>query len=268
MSGRPLVRVKEKNYFFRLSKYQEVVRQDIEDHPNFIQPDARRNEVLGRIRDGLNDVASSRSTEPWGVSMPGDEDHSVYVWIDALFNYITALGFGNKADMNFEERGAYWPASYHVIGKEILWFHSVVWPAVLMALDLKLPRCIYAHSFWISEGRKMSKSLGNFYTVKDLLGGDKREKMWRGESIRLMMLSTHYRQPLDFTRSGIHKAKRKLDRWYRLLGDVDFGKIDSSKEVLGALCDDINTPRAVAIMDALCNRIAVGTDRVLEARNE
>ena len=114
----------------------------------------------------------------------------------------------------------------------------------------------------------MSKSLGNFYTVKDLLSGDKRERMWRAESIRLMMLSTHYRQPLDFTRSGIDKAKRKLDRWYRLLGDVDFEKIDSSTEILKALCDDINTPRAVAIMDALCSRISAGTGRVLEARNE
>ena len=119
-----------------------------------------------------------------------------------------------------------------------------------------------------SEGRKMSKSLGNFYTVKDLLGGDKRKKMWRGEAIRLMVLSTHYRQPLDFTKSGIDKAKRKLDRWYRLLGEVDFEEINSTSEVLKALCDDINTPRAIAIMDALCNRISVGTDRVLEARRE
>ena len=144
--------------------------------------------------------------------------------------------------------------------------------------EIAQSRCAHSESlfarWWLhngylrSEGRKMSKSLGNFYTVKDLLGGDKREKMWRGESIRLMMLSTHYRQPLDFTKSGIDKAKRKLDRWYRILGDVDFGEIDSSSEVLEALCDDINTPRAVAIMDALCNRISVGADRVLEARSE
>ena len=144
--------------------------------------------------------------------------------------------------------------------------------------EIAQSRCAYSESlfarWWLhngylrSEGRKMSKSLGNFYTVKDLLGRDKREKMWRGESIRLMMLSTHYRQPLDFTKSGIDKAKKKLDRWYRLIGEADFGEVDSSTEVLKALCDDINTPRAVAIMDALCNRISVGTDRVLEARSE
>ena len=144
--------------------------------------------------------------------------------------------------------------------------------------EIAQSRCAHSDSsfarWWLhngylrSEGRKMSKSLGNFYTVKDLLGGDKREKMWRGEAIRLMVLSTHYRQPLDFTKSGIDKAKRKLDRWYRLLGEVDFEEINSTSEVLKALCDDINTPRAIAIMDALCNRISVGTDRVLEARRE
>ncbi len=162
VSGRPLVRVKEKNYFFRLSKYQEVVRQHIEDHPNFIQPDARRNEVLGRIRDGLNDVAISRSTEPWGVSMPGDEDHSVYVWIDALFNYVTAPASRDRNEL--------WPADVHLIGKEILWFHAVIWPAVLLALGRPLYHQLYAHSFWISEGQKMSKTLGNFVDLEKLNG--------------------------------------------------------------------------------------------------
>ena len=119
-----------------------------------------------------------------------------------------------------------------------------------------------------SEGKKMSKSLGNFYTVKELLGAGEREKMWRGESIRLMMLSTHYRQPLDFTKSGVDNAKKKLDRWYRALGDVDFEDDLSTPGVVEALCDDLNTPRAVAIMDALCGSVSVGRDGMLDAKRD
>ena len=119
-----------------------------------------------------------------------------------------------------------------------------------------------------SEGKKMSKSLGNFYTVKELLGAGEREKMWRGESIRLMMLSTHYRQPLDFTKSGVDNAKKKLDRWYRALGDVDFEDGLSTPGNLEALCDDLNTPRAVAILDVLCGRISVGRDGALDAKRD
>ena len=119
-----------------------------------------------------------------------------------------------------------------------------------------------------SEGKKMSKSLGNFYTVKELLGAGEREKMWRGESIRLMMLSTHYRQPLDFTKSGVDNAKKKLDRWYRALGDVDFEDGLSATGIVESLCDDLNTPRAVAIMDALCGSISVGRDGVLDAKRD
>ncbi|MEQ9455147.1 MAG: methionine--tRNA ligase [Phycisphaeraceae bacterium] len=154
ISGRPLTKVKEKNYFFRLSKYQDRILEHINANPHFIQPDARRNEVLGRIRDGLNDIAVSRSTEPWGVPMPGDAEHSIYVWIDALLNYLTAV--------ESENRDEFWPANLHLIGKEILWFHAVIWPAMLMALDKSLYHQLYAHSFWIAEGRKMSKTLGNF----------------------------------------------------------------------------------------------------------
>ena len=119
-----------------------------------------------------------------------------------------------------------------------------------------------------SEGKKMSKSLGNFYTVKELLGAGEREKMWRGESIRLMMLSTHYRQPLDFTKSGVDNAKKKLDRWYRALGDVDFEDGLSTTGIVEALCDDLNTPRAVAIMDALCGSVSVGRDGMLDAKRD
>ncbi len=166
ISGKPLVRATEKNYYFRLSAYQERLEELFSDHPTFVRPEGRRNEVLGRLREGLQDVPISRTNFSWGIPMPGDEEHVIYVWIDALFNYITALGLGDKESATYAERHHYWPASYHILGKEILWFHAVIWPAVLMALELPLPRCVYAHSFWISEGRKMSKSLGNFIDLE------------------------------------------------------------------------------------------------------
>lgn len=163
ISGRPLVRATEENYYFRLSRYADFLQKHFADHPDFVRPEGRRNEVLGRLAAGLQDVPITRTNFRWGIPMPGDapgdERHVIYVWIDALFNYITALELGTPGAL---ERAKYWPASFHVIGKEILWFHAVIWPALLKALGLPLPRCVYAHSFWISEGQKMSKSLGNF----------------------------------------------------------------------------------------------------------
>tara|TARA_B100000959_G_scaffold284474_1_gene356220 strand:- start:892 stop:2460 length:1569 start_codon:yes stop_codon:yes gene_type:complete len=168
ISGKPLVRATEKNYYFKLSAYQETLEKLFETYPDFVLPNSRKNEVLGRLREGLQDVPISRTNFSWGIPMPNDSEHVIYVWIDALFNYITALGLGDPSSTQFAERSKYWPASYHIIGKEILWFHSVIWPAVLIALDLPLPHCVYAHSFWISEGRKMSKSLGNFIDLETI----------------------------------------------------------------------------------------------------
>ncbi|MEE2912729.1 MAG: methionine--tRNA ligase [Planctomycetota bacterium] len=166
ISGKPLVRASEKNYYFKLSAYQEKIEDLFKAQPSFVMPESRRNEVLGRLKEGLQDVPISRTNFTWGIPMPDDPNHVIYVWIDALFNYITALGLGNQESDRFKARGHYWPATYHVVGKEILWFHAVIWPAILMALNLKLPACIYAHSFWISGGKKMSKSLGNFVDLQ------------------------------------------------------------------------------------------------------
>jgi methionyl-tRNA synthetase len=168
VSGRPLVRASEDNFYFRLSAFQKPLEEFFASNPEFVRPESRRNEVLGRLREGLQDVPISRTNFTWGVPMPGDPRHVVYVWIDALMNYITALGLGEPQSDTFAARSRFWPATYHVIGKEILWFHAVIWPAVLMALKLDLPRCIYAHSFWISEGQKMSKSLGNFIDLETI----------------------------------------------------------------------------------------------------
>ncbi|MAE62369.1 MAG: methionine--tRNA ligase [Planctomycetaceae bacterium] len=159
VNGKALVRRAENNYFFRLSKYQDALQQHIEANPNFVEPDARRNEVLGRIREGLADVPISRTgAEGWGIAMPNDPDHTIYVWIDALFNYLTTV--------DTDERIQYWPADVQLVAKDILWFHAVIWPCMLMALGRPLPGRVYAHSYWISEGQKMSKSLGNFIDLE------------------------------------------------------------------------------------------------------
>jgi methionyl-tRNA synthetase len=174
VSGRPLQRASEQNYYFRLSAFRERLQRHFDAHPDFVQPSGRFNEVLGRLRDGLQDVPITRTNFSWGIPFPGDEKHVIYVWIDALFNYVTALGYGDpKGEFTGDlhaRRGHYWPAAYHVIGKEILWFHAVVWPALLMALGLPLPRRVHAHSFWISGGQKMSKMLGNFVDLATIEG--------------------------------------------------------------------------------------------------
>ncbi len=163
ISGKDMVRSSEENYYFRLSKFQKELEALHADNPDFLTPSARRNEMIGRLNEGLNDVPISRTNFKWGIPMPDDEKHVIYVWIDALMNYITAIGLGDGKDsVVYADRSKYWPASMHIMAKEISWFHSVIWPALLMALDLPLPQRVHAHAFWIREGRKMSKSLGNF----------------------------------------------------------------------------------------------------------
>ncbi|MCX7886972.1 MAG: methionine--tRNA ligase [Verrucomicrobiae bacterium] len=161
ISGKPLLRKKEINYFFRLSQYAQPLLKLLEDNPGFVQPDVRRNEVINRIREGLNDVPISRTgAGNWGIKVPGDPQHTIYVWIDALFNYLSTV--------DTPDRIHYWPADVHLIAKDILWFHAVIWPAMLIALHRPLPKQIYAHAFWISEGQKMSKSLGNFIDLEKI----------------------------------------------------------------------------------------------------
>ena len=156
--GRPTEKLKEASYFFRMSKYQAQLLAHIEANPDFIQPKSRRNEILSFIRDGLRDLSISRTSFSWGIPVPGDERHVIYVWFDALTNYISALGFPAEESGNF---AAYWPCDVHVIGKDILRFHTVYWPTFLMAAGLPLPKKVFAHGWWTVEGQKMSKSLAN-----------------------------------------------------------------------------------------------------------
>jgi methionyl-tRNA synthetase len=151
----------EDNYFFRLSRYQEPLLRAVEDpsDPNHfgISPPTRRNEVIGKLRSGLSDISISRASLAWGIPLPFDPAQTTYVWIDALLNYITAIGYHDD-QATFER---YWPADLHLMAKDILWFHAIIWPALLMAVGLRPPRRVYAHGFFTVEGQKMSKSLGN-----------------------------------------------------------------------------------------------------------
>jgi methionyl-tRNA synthetase len=156
-SGAPVQWVREPSYFFRLSDWQERLLAFYEDHPDFIGPPARRNEVVSFVRQGLKDLSISRTSFSWGVPVPGDPAHVMYVWWDALVNYITALGYPDTTD----PRWRFWPADLHLVGKEIVRFHAVFWPAFLMAAGLDLPRRVYSHGWWTVDGEKMSKSVGN-----------------------------------------------------------------------------------------------------------
>ncbi len=156
--GRPTDKLKEESYFFRMSKYQEALLQHIEQNPDFIQPRTRRNEILNFVREGLRDLSISRTSFSWGIPVPGDEQHVLYVWFDALTNYITALGYPDDREQHFEK---FWPANVHIIGKDILRFHTVYWPTFLLAAGIPLPEKVFAHGWWTVEGQKMSKSLQN-----------------------------------------------------------------------------------------------------------
>ena len=154
--GRDTQLLKEKTYFFKLSKYQDRLLKHIEANPDFIQPVSRKNEIVQFIKQGLKDLSITRTAFPWGVSLKEDEKHVVYVWFDALINYISALGWPN--DEKFKK---FWPADVHIMGKEIVRFHAVIWPCMLMALGIDLPKKVFGHGWWTVEGKKMSKSKGN-----------------------------------------------------------------------------------------------------------
>lgn len=170
--GRITETVSEENYFFKLSAFERKLLEYYEQHPDFIRPEARRNEVVAFVQGGLRDLSISRTSFNWGIPVLGDEKHVIYVWMDALANYITALGYGSENCANFNK---YWPADVHLIGKEISRFHCVYWPAFLMAAELPLPKSVVAHGWLLFEQSKMSKSRGNIVraeTVLDVLGAD------------------------------------------------------------------------------------------------
>ena len=173
--GRITETVVEENYFFKLSAFERVLLEYYEAHPEFIQPEARRNEVISFVRSGLKDLSVSRTSFSWGIPVPGDEKHVIYVWMDALANYATAVGYGSDDPERKAAFAKYWPANVHLIGKEISRFHCVYWPAFLMAAGLPVPKSVIANGWLLFDKMKMSKSIGNIVraeTVLEVLGAD------------------------------------------------------------------------------------------------
>lgn len=159
---RPLEKLKEKSYFFKLSKYEKFLLKHYKDNPDFILPKKRANEVINRVREGLKDLSISRTSFDWGIPFPFDKKHVAFVWVDALFNYYSATQTEKKLNK-------FWPADLHLIGKDILWFHTVYWPALLKAVDLPLPKTIFAHGWWTVNSKKMGKSAGNAVKIDQLV---------------------------------------------------------------------------------------------------
>lgn len=155
--GRETAKLKESSYFFKMSKYQDAILEHIDNHPDFIRPESRRNEIISFIKEGLRDLSISRINFSWGIPMEENSKHVIYVWVDALTNYLSALGY---FDENSEKK-KYWPADFHLVGKDILRFHTVYWPAMLISAGIELPKSVFAHGWWTVDGQKMSKSMGN-----------------------------------------------------------------------------------------------------------
>ena len=156
----------EESYFFKLSKWQQPLLEFYEKNPNFIAPESRKNEVINFVKAGLKDLSVSRKSFSWGIKVPGDKNHIIYVWLDALTNYISALEYPNRESESFKK---FWPASIHLIGKDILRFHAVYWPAFLLAAKIELPKKVYGHGWILSDDQKMSKSRGNILDPLEII---------------------------------------------------------------------------------------------------
>ena len=234
INKRPLERREEQTYFFKLTKYLPRLIEHIEQHPEFIQPAARRNKILQDLKGDIGDLSISRPSLAWGVPVPGDEQHVLYVWVDALSNYITALGY-ESADASRLDK--FWPASVHLIGKEILWFHTVYWPCMLMSLDLPLPQTVYAHGWWTSEGEKMGKAMGNFVGLDEL----RRVTDYYGlDALRYYLLrAAPFGSDLDWQADELHRAFLELanvlgnglNRVLKMTGKYRDGVLPSKGEV-------------------------------------
>ena len=193
---------KEPSYFFKLSAFEDKLLNHYENNPDFVGPPTRKNEVLGFIKGGLRDLSISRTSFKWGVPVPGDDDHVMYVWIDALANYISAIGYPHNEE-NFHK---FWPANLHIVGKDILRFHAVYWPAFLMAADLPLPQRIFAHGWWTKDGEKISKSLGNVIDPLELV-----EKYGLDQTRFFLMAEVNFGSDGDFSPEKlVRKANTNL----------------------------------------------------------
>jgi methionyl-tRNA synthetase len=250
-SGAPVEWVEEPSYFFRLSAFQDRLLDYYTGHPDFVAPVSRFNEVKSFVKGGLMDLSVSRTSFNWGVPVPGDEKHVMYVWLDALTNYMTATGYGED-----EGNNAYWPADLHMVGKDILRFHAIYWPAFLMAAELPLPKRVFAHGWWTNEGQKISKSLGNVIdplSISDTYGLDQ---------MRYFLLrEVPFGNDGDFSHSAIVN---------RMNGDLanDLGNL--SQRVLSMIvknCDGI-MPKKPAQLTAEDENILTALDGLLDGQRQ
>lgn len=194
-SGAPVEWVEEPSYFFKLSAWGDKLLKFYDDHPDFIAPKSRRNEVTSFVKGGLQDLSVSRTTFKWGVPVPGDDEHIMYVWLDALTNYITAVGY---PETETGEYATYWPADLHMVGKDILRFHAVYWPAFLLAAGLEPPKRVFAHGWWTNEGQKISKSIGNVIDPFELV------KTYGLDAVRYFLLrEVPFGNDGDFSRTAM-----------------------------------------------------------------
>ena len=254
INKRPLERREEQTYFFKLTKYLPKLIEHIEQNPKFIQPAARRNKILQDLKGDVGDLSISRPSLAWGVPVPGDEKHVLYVWVDALSNYITALGYESSDASRFD---TYWPADVHLIGKEILWFHTVYWPCMLMSLDLPLPKCVYAHGWWTAEGEKMGKSAGNFIGLDELR---KVTGYYGLDALRYYLLrAAPFGSDLDWQADELHRAFLELanvlgnglNRVLKMTGKYRDGNLPEADATASGPEDDA----LLAVSDALQGKV-------------
>ncbi len=225
---RPLDRVAEESYFFKLSEFQDRLLEHYEKNPNFIRPETRRNEVMSFVRGGLNDLSISRVSVKWGIHVPDDPKHTMYVWFDALSNYITAIGFGNEQFGGQQHFKKLWPADLQLVGKDILRFHTVYWPAFLIAGGLEPPKTVFAHGMWLSGGRKMSKTLGNVIDLAVL------QKHFTTDAVRYFCL-----RDMVFGQDGDFTYEALLDRVNAGLANGLGNLASRTLTMIGRYCDGV-----------------------------
>lgn len=254
--GRPVEKKEEESYFFRLSKYTDRILKLYEDNPHFIQPESRMKEMVNNfLKEGLEDLSVTRSSLEWGVKVPFDEKHVIYVWIDALSCYLTALGYGTENDKNFRE---YWPANVHLVGKEIVRFHTIIWPAILMALDLPLPEKVFAHGWILFEDDKMSKSKGNIIYPEPII------ELFGIDAFKYFLM-----REFSFGQDGSFSKKKFLQRLNSDLAN-DLGNLVSRTTAMIDKYNDsvVVEPKLVEDVDSELKEVAVTTLSRVEAQME